>query len=333
MEGPKADLHLHQEEVPRLERIVARRQGRQPYDWRAWAQRLYAEVPPGIDRFLGTYEPDATFDLGVPAEAPEYVRAKMVDALEDAAADGAILAEVRFGATGLALRRPEFMTLFREAERQVQAQHPGFIAEAIVLLSPSATPGRLELVSRQLARCLEMRDQGLAGIDFVVSPHPTQANTTFWTQVYRLAERAARAGLGITAHAGEFSTANVADTLRIPGLRRIGHGTHVVDEAQLLDQLRRSEVTVECNVSINVMFGVVPSYEAHPIRQLAEAGIPVTINTDNPLRTWTTIGREYAICTALGFSLRDLVAFTRNAIQASFTTPERKKKTLLEKVS
>ena len=139
---PKADLHRHQEEVPRLERIVARRAGRPPYDWRAWARHLSANLPPGIDRFLGTYEPDDTFDLSVPAGSPEYVRAKMVDALEDAAADGAILAEVRFGATGLALQRPEFMTLFREAERQVQAQYPGFVAEAIVLMSASAAPGR-----------------------------------------------------------------------------------------------------------------------------------------------------------------------------------------------
>jgi adenosine deaminase len=143
--------------------------------------------------------------------------------------------------------------------------------------------------------------------------------------VYRLAERAAGSGLGVTMHAGEFSTANFADALRVPGLRRIGHGTRAVDDGQLLDQLARSGATVECNVSINVLFGVVPSYEAHPIRSFVDADIPVTLNTDNPLRAWTTIGREYAIGAALGFSLSDLAGFTRNAIRASFTAPERKR--------
>jgi hypothetical protein len=86
---PKADLHLHQEEVARLDRVVARRRGCLPYNWREWARRLIAETPPGESRLLGMYTPDAHLDLGgVPAEAPEYIIAKVVDALEESAADG-----------------------------------------------------------------------------------------------------------------------------------------------------------------------------------------------------------------------------------------------------
>jgi adenosine deaminase len=322
---PKADLHLHQEEIPRLERLVARRKGRLPYDWRAWEQHLVADLAPGTERFLGSYAPDETFALDdVPGAFPEWVVAKMADALADAAADGAVLAEVRFGMDGLALRHGNFMGLFREAERQVQAQYPGFCGEAIVLLGPSSRPDRLDAVERTLERCLDMRREGLGGIDFVVSPYTTEAPPDLWARVTRWAARAAEAGLGITIHAGEFSRANLSAALRVPGLRRIGHGVHVVDETRLLDQLAQSGATVECSLSCNLVLGAVPSYEAHPIRRLVDAGIPLTLNTDNPLRSWTTIGREYAIAAELGFSASELVGFTRNAIEASFTTAARK---------
>lgn len=52
--------------------------------------------------------------------------------------------------------------------------------------------------------------------------------------------------------------------------------------------------------------------------------IPVTLNTDDPVRVCTTIGREYAIVAALGFSPAALLAFTRTAVEASFTSTERK---------
>ncbi|MEJ2750298.1 MAG: hypothetical protein P8183_20685, partial [Anaerolineae bacterium] len=60
---PKADLHIHQEEVARLERIIVRRQHQTPHDWRESARRLIAETPPGIGRLSAMYAPDAAFDL------------------------------------------------------------------------------------------------------------------------------------------------------------------------------------------------------------------------------------------------------------------------------
>jgi adenosine deaminase len=88
--------------------------------------------------------------------------------------------------------------------------------------------------------------------------------------------------------------------------------------------LGASGVTVECCLSCNVVTGAAAAYAAHPIRQFVDAGIPVTLNTDDPVRICTTIGREYAIAAALGFAPPELLAFTRTAFQASFTTAERK---------
>ena len=126
---PKADLHIHQEEVARFERVVAQRLGRPPHDWRESARRLLSETPPGRNRLLGMYAPDQHLDLaGEPHDCPENVIAIMADAMEAGAADGALLLELRFGASGWMLNRPDFMTLFRDAERKVGVRYPHFLS-------------------------------------------------------------------------------------------------------------------------------------------------------------------------------------------------------------
>jgi adenosine deaminase len=330
-ELPKADLHLHQEERPRLDRVLARRLGRPPYDWRRWMERLLVEAQPGMERLVGMFAPDATLPLdGVSGDAPQFIIAKIADALGEAAADGAVLIEVRFGVAGLALTRPDFMALFREAERQVQAEYPRLHAEAIGYLPLEDDPARLHSAERQFEACLHLAREGLAGLDFMVAPYETEADSALWATAYHWAARAADEGLGITVHAGEFSAANLRAALDVPGLRRLGHAVYVASNPRLLERLARSGVAVECCLSSNVVLGAVPSYEAHPIRQFIAAGVPVTLNTDDPVRIWTTIGREYAIAAAFGFTLRELLAFTRNAIQASFTTAARRSVLLSE---
>lgn len=330
---PKAELHLHQEEGARFERVMARRQGRPSHNWRDSARRLMAETPPGLSRLVGMYEPDASLDLGeVAPDDPEYIVAKITDALEEGAADGASLIEVRFGLGSFALRPPDFMSLFREAERQAQRRYPQLCAEAIGYLGLVNDQEYLQVMEKQLERCLQMANEGLAGVDFRVDPYDTEADPALWSVAYRMAERAVEAGLGITVHAGEFSAANLWAVLQTPGLSRLGHAVYATSDERLLEQLAQRNITIECSLSCNVVLGATPSYEAHPIRQFVEAGIPVTLNTDNPVRTWTTIGREYAIAAALGFSPTALLSFTRNAIQASFTSAERRK-ALMDKLA
>ena len=319
---PKADLHLHQQWSPRLDRVLARREGRPAYDWRGWAQRVMAETPPGSARLrrLGEIEPTPPGSY----DSAEHFVAWVEDALEEAAADGAVLVEVRFGREEVL--RPGFMARFREAERRVQAHHPALRAEAIGILMPWQTPELLERLLDACVRAARERD-GLAGIDLLYQPYDAEAE---WEPMYRAAERAADAGLGITAHAGEFSTANIAAALRVPHLSRIGHAVYAARDPRLLDRLAHSGVTVECSLSCNVVLGAVPSYEEHPIHQFVEHGIPVALCADVPVQIATTIGREYALAHALGFSLAELVGFTTNAIHASFTPPARKAALLAE---
>jgi adenosine deaminase len=311
---PKADLHLHQQWSPRLDRVLARREGRTAYDWRSWARRLMEETPPGAARLkrLGEIEPTPPGSY----DSAENFVAWVQDALDEAAVDGAVLVEVRFGKEEVL--RPDFMALFREAERRVQTRHPALRAEAIVILMPWQTP---ELLARLLDTCVSMAREGLGGIDLLYQPYDAEAE---WEPMYRAAERASDAGLGVTAHAGEFSTANIAAALRTPGLSRIGHAVYAARDPRLLDLLADSGVTVECSLSCNVILGAAPSYEEHPIRQYVERGVPVALCADVPVQIATTIGREYALAHALGFTPTELVKFTTNAVHASFTSPARK---------
>jgi adenosine deaminase len=318
---PKADIHIHQEWSPRLDRVLARQGGSEPYNWREWATNLMKTEPPGAARLRHI---SSHFPAPLEADAiPRNFVARLVNMLEEAVADGAVLVETRFGRDMVA--RPDCMTLFREAERQVQAQYPRFRAAAIPCVH---LEWEAEKVARMIQRCIEWAGEGLIyGVDLFNQPYDTEAD---WSAAYRIAERLAGAGLGITVHVAEVAPVNVAAVLRMPGLTRLGHATHAGYHPHLLDMVARSGVTIECSLTCNVVFGAAPSYEEHPIRRFVAAGIPVALCTDDPVQICTTIGREYAIAGALGFSTDDLLQSTRNAIRAAFISPQLRTELLAE---
>jgi hypothetical protein len=243
--------------------------------------------------------------------------------LAEAAADGAVLVETRLGRD--MADRPDCLTLFRAAERQVQAQYPRLRAAATPLVHLDWEAAK---VVRMVHTCLEWAGQKLIyGVDILNQPYETEAD---WAAAYRIAERLAGAGLAITVHVAEVAPVNVAAALGLPGLTRLGHATHAGYHPHLLDLVARSGVTVECALTCNVVLGAALSYEDHPLRHFVAAGIPVALCTDDPVQMCTTIGREYAIAHALGFSTDDLLSFTRNAMRAAFIAPPQRTALLAE---
>ncbi len=314
---PKADLHLHQEAERCLDRIYARREGRSPFDWAAWRQEVSDAIPPGPERLrlIGTVKP---VPLGDDDDA--LVVARLAELLEYEAAAGAHLVEVRGEAR--TILRDRFMELFRQAERQAQAKYPQLRAEALAIILMSLPPDTIETIADG---CIRARSQGLAGVDFLYQPYITEAD---WTPIHRVAERLSAAGLGITAHAGEMTTANIDAAAHTPGLTRIGHGIHAAHAPELMDLLIERDITLECALTCNAFLGAAPSLGEHPLPTLVEAGVNVTLATDNPIQVGTTIGHEYLLAASLGISKRELLNMTRTAIKASFTTPERRKELL-----
>ena len=291
------------------------REGRIPYDWRAWVRHL-REMPAGITRLEAIKGGPEVMEFD--RLARENFVEWLAEAMREAARDAAVLVEVRFGAGWVMW--PDLMPRFREAERLTQAAYPDFCAEAII---SGVSPGRPD-GNEVFNACLEAHNAGLAGIDFFPVPYEREAERAQWEAIYSWAERAAGAGLGITVHAGEFSPANIHSALGVPGVARIGHAVHAALTTPLLDELGESRVTVECCLTSNVVFGAVPSLEDHPIRTFVDVGIPITLSSDDPVSLNTTIGTEYELATCLGFDASDLLEFTRNGVAASFTSDERK---------
>ena len=271
---PKADIHLHAETRARVDRLLAACESRKPYDWSAWLRNLTA-MPAGMTRLEAIKGELEIMDLD--RLGREHFVEWVADAMCDAAEDGATLVEIRFGA-GWAMW-PDLIPKFREAERLTQAIYQGFCAEAIISgLSPRRSDG-----NEVFRACLDARSAGLAGIDFIPIPYEREADRAHWEKIYSWAELAADAGLGITVHAGEFSPANIRSALAVPGIGRIGHAVHAAFKTPLLHELGEAEVTVECCLTSNVVLGAVSSLEDHPIRTFVEAGIRVTLSSDDPV--------------------------------------------------
>ena len=142
-------------------------------------------------------------------------------------------------------------------------------------------------------------------------------------------EIAANAGLELTAHAGEFAgPESVAGCLDHLGVTRIGHGVRAIEDPDLVARLVDEEIVLEVCPGSNVALGVYPDIAAHPLRRLADAGVKVTVSSDDPPYFDTTLAREYEHAATLGFDEDGLVGLTRTAIEAAFCEPALKRRLL-----
>jgi adenosine deaminase len=107
--------------------------------------------------------------------------------------------------------------------------------------------------------------------------------------------------------------------MNLPGITRISHGVRAVEDPALVQELAERGIVLEVCPGSNIALGVYPSFEEHPLRALHDAGVRVTLGSDDPPYFATSIGREYEIAKEhMGFGDEDLVAMTRNALDAAF---------------
>ncbi|WP_443021166.1 adenosine deaminase [Shinella sp. YE25] len=128
------------------------------------------------------------------------------------------------------------------------------------------------------------------------------------------------AGLGITIHAGELSGAfSVRDALDHVRPTRISHGVRAIEDGDLVRRLADEGVVLEVCPGSNIALKVFPDFEHHPLRALHDAGVRVTLNSDDPPFFHTSLAREYEIASSvMGFSDEALLGMTRTAIEAAF---------------
>jgi len=166
----------------------------------------------------------------------------------------------------------------------------------------------LEIAIRN--RCHGVVAWSIGGDEINYPPEP-------FAEIYTAARQA---GLHTMAHAGEVagppSVWGAVDALRC---ERLGHGIRSVDDPALLAHLRERMIPLDVSPTSNVRTGAVASIEEHPLGQLFDAGLCVTLNTDDPTFFNTTLNDEYRlVAREFGFDADRLATLARNGVRATF---------------
>ncbi len=145
-------------------------------------------------------------------------------------------------------------------------------------------------------------------------------------------DAARAAGLRSLPHAGETTgPETVWDALRLLGAERIGHGTSSAEDPALLEHLASTGIPLEVCPSSNIATRAVASLDEHPLRAFRDAGVVVTINSDDPPMFGTTLNREYEIAAGLlDLDETGIAELARTAVQVSFAPEEVKARILGE---
>jgi adenosine deaminase len=172
-----------------------------------------------------------------------------------------------------------------------------------------------------LAELKEVRELGIIGIGIGGSEHE------YPPAPFRgLYEEARSIGFHTTAHAGEAAGAeSIWDAIRELRVERIGHGTRAWEDATLVDYLAERRIPLEMCPNSNVRTNVVGSLREHPIRQYFNAGMIVTVNTDDPAMFQTRLADEYRLLEQeCGWTRTEIRQLILAAIEASWLSDEAK---------
>lgn len=289
---PKIELHRHLEGSVRLATLVDIAEKHQldivnpitVENLRPLVQVVSGEAR-SSQQFLGKFSVLRQFYL-----TSDIVARITREIVEDAAADNVKYMELRFTPRALChiTNNPlsEVVRLVCDVANETAQLHR---IEVRFIVSMNRHEG-VELGEQVLRAALNNRTRGVVGLDLAGD----EAN--YSCLPYRdLFKRAKVAGLGVTIHAGEWADAiSVWDAVGNLAADRVGHGIRVIHDEPMMHMLAERGVTLEVCPSSNVYSGIVPSLSSHPLKRLIEAGVPTTINTDDPSVCDITLSDEIA---------------------------------------
>jgi adenosine deaminase len=318
---PKAELHVHLEgtlEPGLLLELAARHGVVLPYRSPAEVRAAYRFSD--LSSFLALYYSN----LAVLRDEEDFRRLTLAY-LERAAHDGVRHAEVFFDAQSHTARGVPLGAVIEgiwAGLAEGEGLH-GMSTRLIMCFLRDRDVGEAE---RTLTEALEHRGR-LAGVglDSAERGHPPGAFAGVFA-------RARAEGLAAVAHAGEEGPAEyVREALDELRVRRIDHGVHVADDPELVARLRRERVPLTMCPLSNVRLGIVPRLEEHPLKRLLDAGLVVTVNSDDPAYFGGyLVDNLVAAQEALGLRRRDLVRLARNSFEAALLDDDERHRRLAE---
>lgn len=311
---PKTDLHCHLDGSLRLSTILElaeQQKVKLPADTvEGLAQAIHmGQICKSLEEYLVAF--DVTLSVLQTEEA--LYRAAYELAL-DAAAENVRYLEVRYS-PALHQQKGLVMTAIVEAvlEGLRDAKHEVGIKSGVIIcgirhINPLTSVRLAELAVAYKNKGVKGFDLAGAEYDFPAKDHKEAFQLILNNNV------------NCTCHAGEaYGPESIAQALHLIGSHRIGHGTRLREDGDLLNYVNDHRIPIEVCASSNVQTGAVPDLASHPIRFYFDYGLRVTVNTDNRLITDTTVTKElWLLHKHLGFSLEDLTTMIVSGFKSAF---------------
>lgn len=323
---PKAELHLHLDGSLRPSTIVelAAEAGiTLPYsDERSLYDYLFVQDGRDLVDYLKRF--DLTLSVMQTAESLERTARELC---EDAAAENVRYLEIRYSPI---LHQQGELTLEEAVEAPLrgvrQAETALGIRVGLIICGIRNLPPETSVQLAELA--VAYGDRGVVAFDLAGGEAGNPA--TDHAEAFRIA----RVGnQNVTIHAGEAAgAASIAQALHECGAHRIGHGTRLFEDPDLQRYVNDHRIPVEVCPTSNVQTRAVPSFQDHPVRPYFDAGLNVSLHTDNRLMSGTTLTEEYVRAAAfLNFTPAELSEVVLNGFRSAFL-PWAEKQELIREV-
>ncbi|KJY41804.1 adenosine deaminase [Streptomyces sp. A1547] len=307
---PKAELHVHHvgSASPRIVAELASRHpdSKVPTDPEALADYFtFTDFAHFIEVYL------SVVDL---VRTPDDVRTLTFEVARDMARQNIRYAELTitpYSSTRRGIDEKAFMEAIEDARKAAETEL------GVILRWCFDIPGEagLEAAAETARLAVELRPEGLVSFGLggpeIGVPRP---------QFKPYFDAARAAGLHSVPHAGETTgPETIWDSIRDLGAERIGHGTSATQDPELLAYLAEHRIALEVCPTSNIATRAVTDLDRHPVKEMVQAGVLVTINSDDPPMFGSDLNNEYAVAARLlGLDERGLAQLAKNAVEASF---------------
>ncbi len=316
---PKAELHLHLEGTISPATLVelSRRPGRQPMS-PADAEKVYR-----FTDFSGFMDAFRTI-TGLLQHPEDYELAAWRMA-QHLAEQGVVHAEVYISVGVIyhwrehdpACFEPIFVALERARERAARE-----LGLSLYWIFDAVRHFTLEEAARVFRKAAELRPDHPSIIGIGLGGDERRCGSEPFRELYAEAKSA---GLRLTNHAGETTGPQAIREALSIGSERIGHAVSAITDPELMKELKIQHTPLELNPTSNVRTGTCPSFAEHPLRQYFDAGLLVTLNSDDPAFFGSDLANEYLLAhSEQGFTRDELRTLASNSMRASFL-PEAEK--------
>ena len=314
---PKAELHLHLEGTVDARTLaeLSRRHDPNPLTpQQAAALYQYADFQGFMMAFKAVTERLLT------ADDFELVTYRMMERLHE---QRVLHGEVYISVGVVDWRKQEFEPLFEGLERgRLRGQRD--FGVSVFWIFDAVRHFGVEPARRVFELAVRYRQQTVIGVG--IGGDERRGPAEAFKDLYRYA---ADHGLRRTAHAGETTGADSIWAALNIGAERLGHVLSAPQDAELVEVLAQRQIPVEICMSSNLRTGCIADLPQHPVRQLFDQGLLVTLNTDDPAMFHTSLNHEYELAQDLfEFTDEHLRELARNSFEASFLPAEEKVKML-----